>query len=443
MRQDLPHTIKTDKKITVGRIPPSSSRKPTDVSLGFAERSSLIRTEELSWSDMALDALEKAVQSKNFHSVFTTKEVLKEIDCDITKQCIAVPFGVSRSILIKGRPCPWDAPSPLTADVVESLSCQGAMAIGYIKSDPLFFEHDLCAEAVAQGLPFALSADLYGNALESAARNGVFAIRPTYGLCSRMGLLCRAPSMQQISITARDIHSMATVLSCIMHSKHNDSTSYSTTLADWYQSISTLNLTSRTIAIAKNVIDARSNPLSSLPVIKAAELFAMMGANVVDIDLPLADQSLCNVITAGESRIEEIIKYGDISLLSSSAKTEIMLKHLLLSDGDTLYNARCSRNALAQALEKSLSNVSVFICPTVYDDGTPTGVAHTIALAGMCAVTVPCGRTPQGVGLGLIIAGRQFSEADLLGIGKLYQKANQRLKEITTRGRRNKNSFGG
>ena len=423
-------------KISVGRMHLSEGPIKNIKGLSVIEISSLIRTEEISWMDMLFDARQTAARSDCFSELFPD-DILKRINSDITSSCMGVPFGVSKSIMVKDMSCPWSEPSYDDADAVATLIDNGAVPIGYVKSDPFFFDEDKCASAVASGIPFALGIDHLGRSLASAARNGICAIRPTYGLCSRQGLLCKSPSMQQLSIYATNVHDVAAALSCIMSGKHNDATSYSTYLADWYKQIAAIELNKRTVAIARNALDMKSNPRSTASVIKAAEFLSLMGANVVDIDIPLADPTLSSAIIAGESRIEDIADYGmPLDKLDERAKSELYFKRMLTKNKRILTNARRMRNSLAQSFERVLSNVSVFICPTVLDDGSPSPVLEALALTGICGITIPCGKSGE-TNLGLLIAGRQFSENDILGIGKIYQGANARLKEVSRRGRRN------
>lgn len=451
LRDDAPAPPQAQGKIRVGKIPQSPSPRTIQSNMRIADIGSLVRTEEISWMDILSQARQEALSGGCFEQAFD-RDILKKVSCDLNSTCIGVPFGISKAVLIKDEAS--NGGSYLDADAIQALTHQGAIPIGYIKSDALGFEKDRSAEAVAKGLQFALSVDNCGNTLANAARNGVSAIRATYGLCSRMGLLCRAPSMQQISITARDIHDITTVLTCLMKSKHNDATSYSTLLADWYEQISTLDISNRTVAIVRNGLDMRLFPCASLATIKAAELLGMLGARVVEIELPLPDEALASTVIAGESRIEDILRSvsgsgsenaqicGLMAENADQAMTEIVLRHLLLRDRIVLENARSKRGELINDLEKTLGDISVFICPTVMDDGTPSKVLNLLSLAGICALTVPCGQTSSGKSLGLLIAGRQFSEADLLGIGKLYQKTNFKLKEKVIRGRRSKNAPG-
>jgi Asp-tRNA(Asn)/Glu-tRNA(Gln) amidotransferase A subunit family amidase len=222
-----------------------------------------------------------------------------------------------------------------------------------------------------------------------------------------------------------------------MSGKHNDSTSYFTLLGDWYEQISTMDSREITVAIARNTLDMKANPYSSAAVIKAAEFFSLMGVNVVDIEISLPDHVLSTAIVTGESKIEDIARYGTaLDELDERAKGELALKYML-GGTDTLTNARRMRNSLAQSFERTLSNVSAFICPTVNDDGSPSPVLEALALTGICGITVPCGQSSQ-TSLGLLIAGRQFSEPVILRMCHLYQNANKKLKEASRRGRRAK-----
>ena len=124
-----------------------------------------------------------------------------------------------------------------------------------------------------------------------------------------------------------------------------------------------------------------------------------------------------------------------LSALPETAREEILFKRLLLKEGTVLNGARIRRGQLIQGFERALSDVNAVICPAVWDDGSASDMPAALSLIGMCGLTLPCGKTPEGQNLGLLIAARQFSEDTLLILGKIYEQANHMSREVVRRGR--------
>ncbi|MBR3751096.1 MAG: hypothetical protein IKK58_04925 [Clostridia bacterium] len=439
LRKDAKPEAKDAARINIGKLR-QRSKEEDPTGLSVMQRSSVIRTEALSWEGMLKSAFDTASSGGSFAELFRS-DTLDGINSDISSMCMGVPFGVSQDIYVASRACSWREGTELDADAVASLKSKGAVPIGYVKHSP-FDDRNLAPYAVAErSVPFALSIDLLGSSLADAARAGVIGMRPTYGTCSRMGLVCTAPSMQSLSLHSTDAHSLATVLEYVMHGEHNDCTSYRATLAGWYSYISKVNVSKRKLGLARNLLDMRSSPRATSEVIRSAELLSLMGTNVLDIEAPICnDKLLIRALIAGESRYDDVVRLMrlDPADLPLDKRCDILLKHMLLNDGTTLRNARCLRNLHAQNMERVLSDIDWFICPTVYDDSSPSPALNSLSLAGICGLTLPCGSTAEGNKLGLLLISRQLSEANTLGLCNALESSNHRLKEVPRRGRRSK-----
>jgi Asp-tRNA(Asn)/Glu-tRNA(Gln) amidotransferase A subunit family amidase len=223
-----------------------------------------------------------------------------------------------------------------------------------------------------------------------------------------------------------------------MHGKHNDCTSHRATLGDWYEWISCFDVRKRTLGVARNLLDMRSSPRASAEVIKSAELLNLVGTNIVDIEAPLCnDPLLIRALVSAESRYDDILKIMNASPLDipEEKRANMLLKYMLLDEGTTLHNARCIRNMHAQNMERLLSGMDWFICPTVYDDSSPSPALSSLSLAGICGITIPCGSTVEGHRLGLLFISRQFSESNQLGLCNYLERSNNMLKGVPRRGR--------
>lgn len=410
--------------------------------MSIVESSALIRTEAASWQDILRIWGENAEKS-GFFSLRFEENILRRVNTEnISSMCFGVPFGVTESIYVRSCQIPWGPLPPRDADAVSSLLCEGAIPIGYIKSSPFNMGPDMAAQAVAGGtVPFSLGVDMGGSGLVNAARTGVTAMRTTYGLCSRFGVLCRAPSLELICVNAGSVRDLAMVSRILFQGCRNDCTSYSQMMPGWYETLSHIEIKNYTVGFAENMLDQRKNPYATAAVLKAAEAFELLGGTVRSVRLPLngTENELMRIIAAGECRIEDMTgcRRGnpDLSALPEAAREEILFKRLLLKEGTVLNGARIRRGQLIQGFERALSDVNAVICPAVWDDGSASDMPAALSLIGMCGLTLPCGKTPEGQNLGLLIAARQFSEDTLLILGKIYEQANHMSREVVRRGR--------
>ena len=382
---------------------PAEIRKSRIIAMGMdmSQISSVVRTETVSPLDIFRRRRQLAEESGLFSVLFGEDTAKRANFGNAVSTCLGVPFGVSESIYVRGCKSPAaEAAPPADADTVRNLLDDGAMPLGYIRSLPYNLEPDNAAHAVACGaVPFSLGV---GSSLIESAACGVTSLRTTYGLCSRFGVLCRAPS--------------------------------------WYGALSAVDIRTYTIGIADCADTA--GPAVSAAVNKAAELFELLGATVVRRAMPTSgcEAALASIIAAAECKIEDTAgrRSGktDFSDLPLDARREILRHHLLLENERLLTDARRLRSSTIQVFERALCDVNAVIAPAVTDAGTPTDIQFIPALAGLCALSLPCGVTPEGKHIALLIIGRMFSESTLLSLGNIYEQATKMTKEMVRRGRR-------
>ena len=420
---------------------PAEIRKSRIIAMGMdmSQISSVVRTETVSPLDIFRRRRQLAEESGLFSVLFGEDTAKRANFGNAVSTCLGVPFGVSESIYVRGCKSPAaEAAPPADADTVRNLLDYGAMPLGYIRSLPYNLEPDNAAHAVACGaVPFSLGV---GSSLIESAACGVTSLRTTYGLCSRFGVLCRAPSMEIVQLHASCVRDLTMALRPIFTGSRRDCTSFAQELPDWYGALSAVDIRTYTIGIADCADTA--GPAVSAAVNKAAELFELLGATVVRRAMPTSgcEAALASIIAAAECKIEDTAgrRSGktDFSDLPLDARREILRHHLLLENERLLTDARRLRSSTIQGFERALCDVNAVIAPAVTDAGTPTDIQFIPALAGLCALSLPCGVTPEGKNIALLIIGRMFSESTLLSLGNIYEQATKMTKEMVRRGRR-------
>lgn len=407
------------------------------------ELGALVRTEQLTLEQMFALWQAQARQSPHFAYMFSPTVMQRVHTHHHSSLCLGVPFAVTQDIYVahQGPMAP-----PADAEAVQHLLENGAVPIGHLKCNPLgmqMADDSVClsaAKAVAENqVPFALSVDLGGSALSAAAQCGVAALRPTYSLCSRFGILGRAPTLEQVCITAKNARDLALVAQRLFENNKLDSTAYSAQLPSWLEGFAHYDLTRYKLGIAsgtRGIAISHGNTMRAAG--KAAELYELLGVTIVQEPLPIngTETALLDIIAAGESLIEENLgqrmydmqqMQNILSRQTPDVRKEVLFKHLLLGKPETLRNAKRLRAALLQAFERTLSNIDALLLSTEYEN--VADVLSAVSLCGMCALTLPS-VTNSTQPLSLLLIGRQFSESTLLALGDAYEKTHRLAKEV-------------
>lgn len=318
------------------------------------------------------------------------------------------------------------------------------------------------AAAVAAGeCTYALGSDTGGSIRQPCSFCGVSGIKPTYGAVSRYGLVAFASSLDQIGPVGRDIRDCASVLSIISGHDAKDSTSIKREPLDFSDCFSG-DIKGMKIGIPTNYFGEGLDEDVKKSVLEAAETLKKLGAEIEEFEMSIVDYAIptyyvlaCAEASSNLSRYDGI-KYGyrnrdcedllEVYLTSRSeafgmeVKRRIMLGSFVLSSGyyDAYYNKALKvRGLIKKNFDEAFSKYDMILSPvaptTAYKIGENSsdplkmylGDIYTVSvnLAGIPAVTVPCGFGKNGMPIGMQLIGNAFGENKLVKAAYAYQKA--------------------
>jgi len=317
------------------------------------------------------------------------------------------------------------------------------------------------AAVAARMTPAALGTDTGGSVRQPAAFSGICGLRPTYGLVSRYGLVAFASSLDQAGPIARSAEDLALLMNVMAGFDARDSTSVERPKEDYSRQLS-LSLKDMRVGLPKEYFAEGLEPGVRSAVEAAVAWFKAQGARLVELELPSTRLAVAAyyVIAPAEassnlSRFDGV-RYGrrteapkDLADLYSRTRAEgfgaevkqrILVGTYVLSHGyyDAYYlQAQKVRRLVARDFAAAFGKCDLILGPTApstaFELGARTadpvqmylGDIFTIPapLAGLPALSVPCGFDAQGLPVGLQLTGPHFSEALLLGAAHRYQQA--------------------
>ncbi|MEJ2210046.1 MAG: Asp-tRNA(Asn)/Glu-tRNA(Gln) amidotransferase subunit GatA [Anaerolineae bacterium] len=328
------------------------------------------------------------------------------------------------------------------------------------------------AAAVAAGLALgALGSDTGGSVRQPAAYCGVVGLKPSYGRVSRRGLVAFASSLDQIGPLARTVADAALLLAAIAGPDPLDSTTVARPgPLSWADYLSDLEggVEGERIGVPREyflqAIQAGLQPEVEAAVRTAIEVLAGLGAEIVDVSLPHTEAALpAYYLLAPAEASANLARYDGVryGLRHSPAdgaedlwqlyrrtrgegfgpevKRRIMLGTYALSAGyyDAYYlKASQVRTLIRRDFDRALEQCDVLLAPTtpatafrlgeMVDDPLRMYLQdiYTLApsLAGLPALSLPCGFDGQGLPIGLQIIGRAFDEASILRVAHAYER---------------------
>jgi len=320
------------------------------------------------------------------------------------------------------------------------------------------------AAAVASGEAFfALGSDTGGSIRQPAAHCGCVGMKPTYGLVSRYGLVAFASSLDQIGPLARDVRDAALVLEIIAGHDRRDSTS-SRAAGDNSDFLADLDDFPKGIKVGvpKEYAGEGLNGEVSQLVKYSIDKLREIGCEIVDVSLPHTQYAVATYyIIATAEASSNLGRYdgvhygyraegaGDIIELFSKTREEgfgqevkrrIMLGTYVLSAGyyDAYYfKALKVRRLIREDYSRAFEAVDVIIGPTSPTPAFKIGEmvndplamylsdVYTIStnLAGIPAISIPCGLTGDGLPVGVHLQANVFKEKKLLQTANALEAA--------------------
>ena len=317
------------------------------------------------------------------------------------------------------------------------------------------------AAALAAGEVIAtLGSDTGGSIRQPAALCGVVGLKPTYGLVSRYGLVAFASSLDQIGPFARTVEDAALMLGAVAGHDPLDSTSFKAEIPDYRAGLNQRR--PWRLGIPKEYFGAGLDPAVGAAVEKAIAFYRSQGCEIKEVSLPHTQYCLDTyyIIATAEASSNlarfDGIRYGhrakgakDLVDLYSQSRAEgfgaevkrcIILGTYVLSSGyyDAYYlRAQKVRTLIRQDFLNAYREVDALLTPTspmpafkLGEKSDPLALylcdIYTIGvnLAGLPAMSVPCGFTPGGLPIGLQLIGQPFRESDLLAMAHTYEQGH-------------------
>ena len=302
----------------------------------------------------------------------------------------------------------------------------------------------------------ALGSDTGGSVRQPAGYCGVVGLKPTYGRVSRYGLVAYASSLDQVGPLAKDVEDASLLLSAVAGHDRRDATSADLPVPDYGEKLED-GLRGLRIGMASEYFGSGLDPEIRAAIERAAELMEAAGAELVEIDLPVAGNPDSCVgayyIIATAEASANLSRYDGVKLrISGRAKRgrhprplqgnpeqwlrrrserRIMLGTYVLSAGyyDAYYlKAQKVRTLIRRDFERAFEMCDVLLSPvaptTAFRLGEQIDDAlqmylndiYTVSvnLAGIPGICVPFGSSSQGLPIGAQLLAAPFEEAKLL-----------------------------
>ena len=369
------------------------------------------------------------------------------------------------------------------ATVAEKLEQQGAIFIGKLNMDEFAMgastttshfgitknPYDIervpggssggSAAAVAAGLCVAsLGSDTGGSIRQPAAFCGVTGIKPTYGRVSRSGLVAFASSLDQIGPIGKSAKDCAILLDAISGIDEMDMTSRESepVAADMGQPVE-----GTVIGVPKEFFGEGLNPEIKAAVEKAIQEFEAMGCIIKEVSMPSLPYAIpaYYLISSAEASSNlaryDGVRYGHLSKAGETfderlvatrnegfgdeVKRRILLGTYALSSGyfDAYYKkASLLRRRIRKEYEEIFATCDCIITPTTpevafkigehSEDPTAMYLADiytvTVNIAGLPAVSTPCGYNSEGMPIGMSIVGKAFEDGKILNLADAFER---------------------
>jgi len=317
------------------------------------------------------------------------------------------------------------------------------------------------AAAVAAGIaPGVTGTDTGGSIRQPAAFTGICGIKPTYGRCSRWGIVSFASSLDQAGPMARDVRDCAILLEAMAGFDPKDSTSLDLPVPQWEAGLSG-DLRGKRVGIPKEYrIDGVPDEINALWD-RGIEWLKDAGAELVEISLPHTKYALPTYyIIAPAEASSNLARYdgvrygmretpdgGNLDAMYSATrsagfgaevKRRIMIGTYVLSAGfyDAYFTkAQKVRTLIKQDFAKAFEHCDLILTPTA--PSAAFGIGETTdplamylndvfavpaSLAGLPAMSVPGGLDKQGLPLGLHLIGNELDEQGVLNAGMAIEE---------------------
>jgi aspartyl-tRNA(Asn)/glutamyl-tRNA(Gln) amidotransferase subunit A len=318
------------------------------------------------------------------------------------------------------------------------------------------------ATAVAAHLALgATGTDTGGSIRQPAAVTGIVGLKPTYGRCSRWGIVAFASSLDQAGPMTRTVRDAAIMLNVMASHDPKDSTSVDLPVPDYEASLEA-SVAGLRVGIPKEYRLEGAPPEIDELWNRGEEWLRAQGAETVEVSLPHTKYALpAYYIVAPAEASSNLARYDGVRYghraegiadlmglyertraegFGAEVKRRIMIGTYVLSAGyyDAYYlRAQKVRTLIARDFAQAFERCDVLLTPATpspaFAIGAKTGdpvsmylndiFTVTVNLAGLPGISVPAGLTHDGLPLGLQIIGKAFDESTVLRAGRAIERA--------------------
>ena len=305
---------------------------------------------------------------------------------------------------------------------------------------------------------YGLGSDTGGSIRQPASFCGIVGLKPTYGSVSRYGLIAYASSLDQIGPITTSVEDAATVFDAISFYDKMDSTSQGKkrAAADTLKN----SIKGMKIGIAREYLEGIRDDVKEA-ILNAAKVYESLGAKIVYFDFPSLKYALpvyyiiaCAEASSNLGRYDGIRygyntpKYNDVNDMICKTRSEgfgkevqrrILLGTYVLSAGyyDAYYKkAQNLRGSIVKAFKEAFKECDVMLAPTVPMTAFECGKAVIdpietyltdictvpVNIAGLPAVSLPCGFNAKGMPIGMQLIGNSFCEDTILNAAYQYEQ---------------------
>jgi len=318
------------------------------------------------------------------------------------------------------------------------------------------------AAVVAAGTAVAsIGSDTGGSIRQPAALCGVVGLKPTYGRVSRYGLIAFASSLDHVGPFGKFVKDAALLLQSMAGRDPLDSTSADVPVPDYLEQIGE-PVKGMKVGVAKEYFGEGLDPEVRAAVEAGIQELAKAGCEIVPISLPHTEYAIpAYYVVATAEASSNLARYDGVRYgfrasegktlsemyrrtrdagFGAEVKRRIMLGTYALSAGyyDAYYlKAQRVRSLLARDFEEAFGAVDAIVTPTTptpafklgekVDDPLAMYLADiytvTANLAGIPGISIPCGKSKEGLPIGMQILGKHFAEATLFRIAHVAEHA--------------------
>lgn len=323
------------------------------------------------------------------------------------------------------------------------------------------------AAAVSANLAaYGLGSDTGGSIRQPASFCGVVGFKPTYGAVSRYGLVAYGSSLDQIGPIAKSVEDATIVYDAIKGYDPADNTSEHVSTE---KTPLTGDIAGLKIGVAKELFEGAEGDVKNA-IDEAISFYEAAGAEIVETDIPALKSAVyayyiiaCAEASSNLGRYDGIrygyraSSYKSVDEMVVKTRTEgfgkevqkrIMLGSYVLSSGyfDAYYKKACLlRERIKAELAQTFERCNLLIAPTVPETAFPLGYSGgnsikvyqtdlctvPVNIAGLPAVSLPCGADRAGLPVGLQLIGNRFADATVLNAAYFYeQSAGVKIKEF-------------